>query len=87
MLHAKETGINSGRYLYKEGRGTQYRNTVRTIGKYRYRIYDRSRLLLKRYPSRVFVYLKHVCVAVNFLFQLIFIFLLFLGMVMYANEF
>ena len=26
-------------------------------------------------------------VAVNFLFQLIFIFLLFLGMVMYANEF
>ena len=28
-----------------------------------------------------------VYVAVNFLFQLIFIFLLFLGMVMYANKF
>ena len=29
----------------------------------------------------------NVNVAVDFLFQLIFIFLLFLGMVMYANEF
>ena len=29
----------------------------------------------------------HVYVAVNFLFQLIFVFPLFLGMVMYANEF
>ena len=30
---------------------------------------------------------KHVYVVVNFLFQLIFIFPLFWGMVMYANEF
>ena len=42
---------------------------------------------LKLYPSHVFVYLKHVYVVVNFLFQLIFIFPLFWGMVMYANEF
>ena len=28
-----------------------------------------------------------ICVAVNFLFQLIFVFPLFLGMVMHANEF
>ena len=31
--------------------------------------------------------LPHICVVVKFLFQLIFIFPLFLGMVMYANEF
>ena len=29
--------------------------------KYRYHSYDRSRLLIKLYPSRVFVYLNHVC--------------------------
>ena len=28
----------------------------------------------------------HVCVVVNFLSQVIFVFLLFLGMVMYGNE-
>ena len=31
--------------------------------------------------------LTNICVVVNFLFQLIFIFPLFWGMVMYANEF
>ena len=34
-----------------------------------------------------FMHLIHVYVVVNFLFQLIFIFPLFWGMVMYANEF
>ena len=33
------------------------------------------------------VYMHNVCVVVNFLFQLIFIFPLFWGVVMYANEF
>ena len=32
------------------------------------------------------IVLKNVDVVVNFLFQVIFIFLLFLGMVIYANE-
>ena len=32
-------------------------------------------------PGRV-----HICVVVNFLFQVIFVFLLFLGMVIYADE-
>ena len=35
---------------------------------------------------RGFAFLLHVYVVVNFLFQVIFIFLLFLGMVIYANE-
>ena len=34
--------------------GTQYRNTVRKIGKYRYRIYDLWRLLNVVSISRVF---------------------------------
>ena len=32
------------------------------------------------------VWLANACVVVNFLSQVIFVFLLFLGMVMYANE-
>ena len=36
---------------------------------------------------KFFVIFATACVAVNFLFQLIFVFPLFLGMVMYANEF
>ena len=36
---------------------------------------------------KFFVIFATACVAVNFLFQLIFVFALFLGMVMYANEF
>ena len=38
------------------GRGTQYLNTVRKIGKYRYRIYDRSRLFKVISISRVYLY-------------------------------
>ena len=36
---------------------------------------------------KFFVIFATACVAVNFLFQFIFVFALFLGMVMYANEF
>jgi len=37
-------------------------------------------------PRVVIGWLLHILVAVNFLSQVIYIFLLFLGMVMYANE-
>ena len=50
--------------------GTQYRNTVRKIGKYRNtvsKIDDTAFIFghayLKLYPSRVFVYLKHLCTS------------------------
>ena len=38
-------------------------------------------------PTHAAGYIFHAYVVVNFLFQLIFIFPLFWGMVMYANEF
>ena len=48
---------------------------------------ERFKKYLKSIKILLKNYIYNIYVAVNFLFQLIFIFLLFLGMVMYANEF
>ena len=48
-------------------------------------VYAQAEAKLVKNPHGKLLYSVHV--VVNFLFQLIFIFPLFLGMVMYANEF
>ena len=70
----KVTTLESNAMLAGTLVGTQYRNTVRKIGnydteiacqkstKYRYRFYF-GHAYFKLYPSRVFVYSKHLCTS------------------------